>query len=107
MVLISNFKSSSIKHDAHFVNYGPIYCKIDNKAGYALGQRYLVTDMLLPQQAVLLVQCSVHGCRTKRHSKELASSKYIMFYACFLLAKISILITIIVNKCNLLTKLVS
>ena len=24
-------KSSSVQHDVHFVNYGPVYSKIDNK----------------------------------------------------------------------------
>ena len=37
MVLIASFKSSSIQRDLPFVNYGPIYLKIDNKAAYALG----------------------------------------------------------------------
>ena len=33
MVSVTYFKSSSIQHDVHFVNYGPVYFKIDNKAG--------------------------------------------------------------------------
>ena len=48
MVSISGFKSSSTQHDVHLVNYGPIYFKIDNKAGFALGRGYLVTDGSLP-----------------------------------------------------------
>ena len=68
MVSVTSFKSSSIQHDVHFVHYGPIYFKIDDKAGYALGWDYLVA-----------VQCSVHAYNTKRHSKESASCKYIMF----------------------------
>ena len=29
---------SSVQHDVHLVNDGPIYFKIDDKAGYALGR---------------------------------------------------------------------
>ena len=47
--------------------------------------------------AGLLVQYLIHAFSTKRHSKESASSKYIMFEACSSLAKLSILIDIIVN----------
>ena len=46
MVSVSSFKSSSIQHDVHFVNYGPVYFKIDDKAGYASGQGCLVIDRL-------------------------------------------------------------
>ena len=53
MVSVSSFKSSSTQHDVHFVNYGPIYFKIDDKAAYALGRGYLVIDGSLPQQAVM------------------------------------------------------
>ena len=53
MVSFTSFKSSSIEHDVHFVNYGSMYLKIDNKSAYALGWGYLVTDMLLPLQAVM------------------------------------------------------
>ena len=42
MVSVSRFKSSSIQHDVHFVNYGPIYLKIDNKAVNTLERGYLV-----------------------------------------------------------------
>ena len=42
MVLISSLKSSSTQHDAHFVNYGPVYLKIDDKVRYALGRGYLL-----------------------------------------------------------------
>ena len=38
MVSITSFKSSSIQHDVHLVNYGPIYSQIDHKAGDALGR---------------------------------------------------------------------
>ena len=48
MVSIIHFKSSSIQHDVHFVNYGPIYFKIDYKAGYVFGRGYLVIHRLLP-----------------------------------------------------------
>ena len=34
MVPVSSFKSSSIQHDVHFVNYCPIWSQIDDKAGY-------------------------------------------------------------------------
>ena len=37
MVSIASFKSSSTQHDVHFVNYGPIYFKIDDKAGLLQG----------------------------------------------------------------------
>ena len=47
MVLISSFKSSSVQHDVNLVNYGPIYFKIDDKAG--LGRGYLLIDRLLPR----------------------------------------------------------
>ena len=43
MVSVSSFKSSSTQHDVRFVNYGPVYFKIDDKAEYALGRGYLVT----------------------------------------------------------------
>ena len=42
MVSVSSFKSSSIQHDVHFVDYGPSYFKIDDKVGRALGRGYLV-----------------------------------------------------------------
>ena len=45
----SSFKSSSTQHDVHLINYGPIYFKIDNKAGYDLGQGYLGIDRWLPR----------------------------------------------------------
>ena len=54
MVSISIFKSSSTQHDVHLVNYGPIYLKIDHKAGYALGRGYLLIDRSLPQGSVVL-----------------------------------------------------
>ena len=53
MVSVASFKSSSTQHDADFINYGPIYFKIEDKAGYALGRGYLVIDRSLPQQAVM------------------------------------------------------
>ena len=34
--LVTSFKSSSTQHDVHFVNYGPIYFEIDDKAGHVL-----------------------------------------------------------------------
>ena len=57
MVSIASFKSSSIKPDVHFVNYGPIYFKIDDKAGYDLGRGYLVIDRSLQRRTV--TSCSV------------------------------------------------
>lgn len=33
----TSFNSSSIRHDVHFVDYGLIYNKIDEKGDYALG----------------------------------------------------------------------
>ena len=52
MVSISCFKSSSIQHHVHFVKYGPIYFKIDDKERYALGRGYLVIDRSLLRRAV-------------------------------------------------------
>ena len=52
MLSITSFKLSLIQHDVHFVNEGPIYFKIDNKAAYALGED-LVIDRLLPRRAVM------------------------------------------------------
>lgn len=49
MVSLTSYKSLSIRHDFHFVNYDPIYSKKDIKAGYALGCGYLMTDKLLLQ----------------------------------------------------------
>ena len=40
MVSVSSFKSSSVQHDVHFVNYGPSYFEIDDKAGDALVRGY-------------------------------------------------------------------
>ena len=54
MVLVASFKSSSIQNDVHFINYGPIYSKIDDKAEYALGRDYLVIDRLLPRRFTAL-----------------------------------------------------
>ena len=70
MVSISSFKSSSIQHDDHFVNYSYIYFKKDEKAG-------LCFRAGLPGSR--LVQRLVYGCSTKRQSKGSASSKNIMF----------------------------
>ena len=53
MASVTSLKTSSIQHDVHFVNSGPIYFKIDNKAGCALGRGYLVFNRLLPQRASL------------------------------------------------------
>ena len=50
MVSIVCFKSSSVQHDVNDVNDGPIYFKIDDKAGYAFRQDYLVIDRSLPQR---------------------------------------------------------
>lgn len=47
MVPLAIFKSSSIQHDVHLVNDGPIYSKIDDKAGSALGFHFLAIDNLL------------------------------------------------------------
>ena len=35
-ILFAIFKSSSIQHDVKFVNYGPIYSKIDSKAVHSM-----------------------------------------------------------------------
>ena len=43
MVSVASFTFSSPEQDVHVVNYGPIYFRIDDKAGYALGRGYLVT----------------------------------------------------------------
>ena len=59
MVSVASSKSSSTQHDVYFVNYGPIYFKIDDKTGYALGQASLVIHRLLPQRAVM--SCSEFG----------------------------------------------
>ena len=37
MASVASFKFSSIQHDVRFVNYGPIYFKIGDKAGHVLG----------------------------------------------------------------------
>ena len=55
MVSIPSFKSS-IQHDVHFVNYGPIYSKTDNKAAYALGRGYLVIVATSAPQVHPLIQ---------------------------------------------------
>ena len=44
MVSGASSKSSSMQHDVHFVNYGPIYLKIDVEAGYASGRGSLLID---------------------------------------------------------------
>ena len=49
MVSISSFKSSPTQHDVHFVNYGPIWSKVDNTARYALERGCLVSDRSLTQ----------------------------------------------------------
>ena len=38
MVWITTHSFSSVQDDVHFVNYGPIQCKVDDKPGYALRQ---------------------------------------------------------------------
>ena len=53
MVSITSSKSSSIQHDVPFVNYGPVYLKIDNKAAHASERGYLQSDRSLPQRAVM------------------------------------------------------
>lgn len=40
---IAWINASSIQHDAHFVNQGPVYSKVDDKVGFALGRGYFVT----------------------------------------------------------------
>ena len=42
MASFASLKSSSTQHDFHFVNYGHIWSKTDNKAGHALGRGYIV-----------------------------------------------------------------
>ena len=44
MVSLASFECSFTQRDVHFVNHGPIYSKIDDKAGYALGWGYCVLD---------------------------------------------------------------
>ena len=44
MVSIASFTSSAAQQDVHFVNYGHIYFKIDDKEAYAFGR----IDKLLP-----------------------------------------------------------
>ena len=60
----SSFTSSSKQNDVVFLNYGPIYFIIDDKAAYGLGRGFLVIDR------------SLHANSTQRQPKELASSKY-------------------------------
>lgn len=78
MVSTTSFKSSSIQHDVHCVNYSPIQHDIDDKAGYALGRSYLVIDKLLsfiqsmvhtdkwPKYMLFIIltntSMSIHGC---------------------------------------------
>lgn len=57
MVTVPTFKSSSIQHDVHLVNYG----KTDDKVGYDLGCGHLVIDMLLPWR-VLGVLSQIRWC---------------------------------------------
>lgn len=60
MVSAANSKRPLIQHDAHFVNYVPIYSKIDNKAGHALGRGYLVINKSLPRRiSVTKESCQV------------------------------------------------
>ena len=77
MVSVASFKSSSIQHDVHFVNYGPIYFKIDNKAGYALGRGYLVINRLLPKQPVMSCSYSIHGCK-RLQEKQMARTFWLL-----------------------------
>ena len=49
MTSITSFNSSSVQHDVHLSNYGPIYSKREVKAGNALGWGYLMTNEWLPQ----------------------------------------------------------
>lgn len=49
---IAHFKCSSIRDDTHYVHYGAIKSKIDDKAGYASGCGYFMKDKLLPGQPV-------------------------------------------------------
>lgn len=44
---VSSFKSYSIEHGVHFVSYGPIYSKTDDKVGNDLERGFLVIDMSL------------------------------------------------------------
>lgn len=46
---LNGFKSSLMQRDVHFVNYGLIYSKTDDKAGYALGWGYHAIDKLQSQ----------------------------------------------------------
>ena len=56
MVSATSFKSSSIQHDVHCVNYSPIQRDIDDKAGKSLGRSYLMIDKLLS-----FIQSMVHS----------------------------------------------
>ena len=81
MVSITSFKSCSMQHDVYFVNYGPVYFKIDNKAGYALGRDYLMINRSLPWRDFM--SCSWQCFKTK--------------------FRIQIYIINVNNGCNLLT----
>ena len=76
MVSVASVKSSSIQHDVHLVNYGPIYSKIDNKAGYALGRGYLVIDRTTVSSHVLFSRLFARNTKKLQGS---ASSKYIIY----------------------------
>lgn len=48
MVSVNSFESSSIHNEVRWVNYGPIYGKIDYKVGHVWGRGYLVIDKAPP-----------------------------------------------------------
>ena len=60
--------------------YGPIWSKIEQKAGYAVGRAYLVIDGSLPRSVIVSHSAFGSWIRSmKRCAKESASSKYIIF----------------------------
>ena len=99
-----------MQHDDHFVNYGPIYSKTDDKAGYAMGRGYLVIDKSLPRWQRWLrnhdVDSQSIAYSDKRPSKESAAQFLMISLFCFSLVKISISIKLTMDfKCTVLTQL--
>ena len=77
MVSIFSFKSSSIQHDGHLVNYGPIQSKIDNKAAYDLGQGFGIDR--------LTMSCGVFFNEfTTRHSRSRLPVSYYVYTMIFI-----------------------
>lgn len=79
MISITSFKSSSMKHYVHFVNFGPVWSEIHDKAGSALGRGNLEINKSLT---------SPEGAFPKKLKPATLRSFFKLYYYCKMFSNI-------------------